>query len=259
MKQFHIEALTSIGLSERAATMYLALLEQGPSTVQEVARSTKLKRAGLYLVMDELLELGFIHKRIMKGHAMLVASSIQSVKSWADKRTASFERALPSLKTVATHRARLPRIEYFSGSDGFRTIWQRLFDSGEKEYLIITDAEHMLGFVRESYIAGPIIQEKKRKHIRSKQLIRYSEYTKAIVAKDAQELRESRFIPHHHPVPTTTLIYGNMVAIIAPLSENLIVLVESASFAETQRSLFYTLWDQLPPITKTTQTKKSPR
>lgn len=246
MKQFHIDALADVGMSEREAQMYLALLERGPSTIQEIARFAKLKRAGLYTVMDHLLELGFIQKRIIRGHAVLVASSIASVKSWVEKRNKEFLRALPSLESVSREQSKLPHIEFFSGGDGFRLIWKRMFDAKTKEYSIITDAEHMLGFVSENYITGPIIQEKLNRGIRSRQILVRTEYAKKIIAKDAQENRITRLLPRHHAVPMTTIIYGTTVALISPLRENLIVLVESSSFAQSQQSLFNALWEGLP-------------
>lgn len=246
MKQFHIAALTDIGFTPREAQMYLTLLERGPSTVQEIARHAKLGRAGLYLTMDALLDKGFIQKRVVKGRAVLVASAITDIKDWVDRRNKDFARALPSLSALNKNQLKLPHIEFFSGSDGFRLLWQRLFASKCKEYCIITDAEHMLGFVNENYISGPIIQEKKRRGITSRQLIVRSEYAKKIIAKDAQENRQTRVLPHFHKVPMTTIIYGSTVALISPLRENLLVLVESESFAQSQKSLFEVLWENLP-------------
>lgn len=246
MKLFHVEALTDVGLSAREAQMYVTLLERGPSTVQDVARHAKLKRAGLYAVMDSLIDLGFVQKRIVKGHTVLIASSVDAVHEWVEKRNKDFLRALPSLKSLTVRPTRLPHIEYFSGSDGFRLIWKRMFASNIKNYSIITDAEHMLGFVNENYISGPIIREKLRRGICSRQLLVRSEYAKKITAKDTNENRVTRILPRHHAVPMTTIIYGDLVALISPLRENLIVLVESESFAKSQQSLFDLLWDSMP-------------
>ena len=52
------DSLTSVGISEKAAKIYLAGLALGTTSVQELARKTGLKRPTVYLHIDELLKQG---------------------------------------------------------------------------------------------------------------------------------------------------------------------------------------------------------
>lgn len=55
-----IEKLVKLGLSEKEAMLYLALLRFGPSPVSPLARRVKLKRVTVYTVLDSLYERSLI-------------------------------------------------------------------------------------------------------------------------------------------------------------------------------------------------------
>jgi len=103
----------------------------------------------------------------------------------------------------------------------------------------------MLGFVRKGYITGKIIKEKIKLGIKSRQIIASSEYAKEIIAKDKLENRASKILPHIYKTPFTTIIFGNRVALISSIQENMILIIESAEYAKTQKSIFEALWDRL--------------
>ena len=54
------QVLENLGLSEKEAEIYLALLELGTGTVVEVAKKSGVKRPTAYLVLDELKKMGYI-------------------------------------------------------------------------------------------------------------------------------------------------------------------------------------------------------
>ena len=160
----------------------------------------------------------------------------------------NFSKNLEALNKVRRQNVRKPQILFFDGAEGFKKIWQMLFESGVPEYLITTDPRAMLSFVHKGYITGRVIKEKLRLGIKSRQLIAFSEYAKEIIAKDKQENRISKMLPHIYKIPFTTIIFGDKVALISPAHEDIILIIESETFAKTQRSIFEAIWESYSKI-----------
>ncbi len=237
--------LKRVGLDDKEAKLYLALLELGEATVLEVAAKAGVKRPTAYLILDSLHAKGAAFMIRAAGRTRFIAEKPAKLLTKMQEATELFTKHLEDFDILTHESMKRPRLVFFDGSEGFKKIWQMIFDSGISEYLIITDPQEMLGFVRKGYITGKIIKEKTKRGIRSRQLITFSEYAKEIVAKDKQENRVSRILPHTYHAPFTTIIFGDSVAFISPSGENMMLVFESSAFAKTQRSLFEALWNML--------------
>ena len=56
------QQLIQFGLTKSQANVYLALLKLGQTTILEIAKETKLKRASIYNYIEELINLGLVSK-----------------------------------------------------------------------------------------------------------------------------------------------------------------------------------------------------
>lgn len=239
-----IKILTHLGLTKDQASIYQALLALGEATVQSLAEHAGVKRSSAYYMLLELQKRGMVYEtKHRKRTYYIPAKSDEVLKAW-EKKVAEFRNNIEIFHAIENQHAKKSRIYLFEGASGFKKIWEMIFNSGVKEYCIMGDPREFLSFVRKGYITGRIIAEKKARGIRSRQLIAASEYAKEIIAKDKEENRISKILPHIYPLPYTTIIVGDLVALISPSQENLIVMIESAGFAKTQKSLFEALWEK---------------
>ena len=240
------KAVAAGGFSDKAAQAYLACLELGEATVQQIAERAKLKRTSVYYVIDELIKAAALVKTKRNRKLYYMAEAPSNVLKNARKRLHLFEELLPELEERKHSAIPRPRLYFLYGVAGFKQIWDRIFALPEKEYRIMTSGESFLSFVKEKYVVDEIIKKKTALGIKSRQLITDSAYARKIVAKDARENRESRLLLPGYPLPFTILIAGTLTAFISPRYENMLLVVESESFAKTQRSLFEALWDAIP-------------
>ncbi|HLD81934.1 MAG TPA: helix-turn-helix domain-containing protein [Patescibacteria group bacterium] len=238
--------LTELGLDEKQARVYLSLFELGEASVQEIADYSHIKRTSIYSILDQLKKLNLVYPTKVKNQSFFVAEDPTKVLKKYKEKIEMLAEQVELLNTVRKESDHKSRILFFDGKEGFKKIWEILLDSDMKEFLIIVDPREMLGFIKQGYIKGHIISEKVKRGIKSRQLVTSSEYVKEIVAKDKQENRISKFLPHFHKTPFTTIIFGDKVALISPHLENMMFIIESESFARTQRALFETLWEKLP-------------
>ncbi|OQA03820.1 MAG: Sugar-specific transcriptional regulator TrmB [bacterium ADurb.Bin400] len=246
MKPKLIELLEEFNLDNDEAKIYLALLELGNATVAEIAQKSGVKRTSIYFMLDKLKKVGLVYQTNIDTKSFYTAEKPEKLLEQYKEKIKKLHSSLDELNALSHKGAKKPKVLFFDSEEGFRRIWQTLFDSGENEYLIITDPREMLHFVRKNYITGKIIRKKIKLGISSRQLVTHSEYAKEIVAKDKHENRVSKILPQSYRVRYTTIIFGDRVALISPFTENIIMLFESPAFAQSERAKFDIIWELLP-------------
>lgn len=240
-----VKIVRNLGLSEKAAKVYLAALELGESTVLALSKHSKVKRSSLYYILEELKDKGAIFetKRNKKIYyiAEEPANLLKSVKEHIDDFSDSIE--LLNEKKHAIFKK--PRVYFLYGPHGFKHIWDMIFKSKDREFRIITAGENFLDFVKEKYILDEIISTKKKLGIFSRQLISDSPYARKIIAKDTKENRVSKILPSNHKLPFTEVICTEFVAFISPRFDNTLFVVENEQFAATRKSIFEITWEKI--------------
>jgi|ERR1035437_894497 sugar-specific transcriptional regulator TrmB len=240
-----VRLIQNMGLSDKAARIYLAALELGESTVQTLAEKSGLKRTTVYYILDELLAAGAIFETKRNKKIYYLAELPRYLLKRAKERLSETEDAVEALDAREHSVFKKPRIYFLYGPSGFKQIWDKIFNSKTKEFRIITDGASFLDFVKEKYILDEIIKNKRALGVSSKQIIVDSPYARSIVAKDQKENRASRFLSSKITLPFTEVISEEFVAFISPRWDNTLFVVENERFAETRRHLFDATWDSL--------------
>lgn len=243
----HLEIiLKNIGLSDKAAKVYISALMLGDATVLSLSKHSGVKRTSIYYTLDELKGVGaLVETKRQKKIYYLPAEPKELVKRMREK-VFEAEDFIEELETLKHAIFKKPRVYFLYGPSGFKKIWDMVFASKEKKYCIITEGQNFLDFVKEKYIIDDIIKEKKKQNISSRQLIIDSPYARQIVSKDRDENRKSKILPKNYKLPFTEVISDEFVAFISPRLDNSLFVIENPHFAQTRRSLFEILWESLP-------------
>jgi len=242
----NIEVLQNIGLSQKAARVYLAALELGETTIQEIARHAKLKRTTLYYTLEELRKFGALEETRQRKKMYIIASPPADLLSRAREHVHALGAHIEMLEEKRKEAGKRPRTYFLYGTPGFKQAWEMIWKSDEKEYRIITDGKTFLDFVSEQYLVEHIAAKKKILRVQSRQIIADSLYARKIIAKDTRENRTSKVMPPGYQLPCTEIICGRLVIFISPKFEKTLFVVENDDFAHTRRSLFDVLWNALP-------------
>lgn len=242
------EIVKNLGLTTQAAKIYLAALDLGEASVQQLARKSRIKRTTLYYILDELIEAGvLIYTKVGKKNYYVPERPAHLLKR-AKERISNFEESLQALEEKTGQVNKRPRVYFLYGSHGFKQVWDMILGAKEKEYRIITQGENFLGYVKEKYIIDEIIAKKKRLNVLSKQLISDSLYARKIIAKDSGENRVSKLLPPAYKLSFTEIITESLTAFISPKFDNMIFVVEDHFFSQTRKSIFEILWNSVDRI-----------
>lgn len=120
-----IEQLKNLGLSEKEAAIYLALLQLGPSTPYQIAKKADIKRPTAYVIAEELVEKGLIVHVPGESPKKFIARTPDSFFEEAENRMRQAKSVLPELRSLQKGGAiEKPSIMYYEGADGVRQAYE---------------------------------------------------------------------------------------------------------------------------------------
>ena len=128
----HMENLSSameeIGLSEKEARVYLALLRTGQASASLVATNSGLKRPTTYLVLEDLRKRGFVLKMPSRKKQMFLAKSPEEIITQAKRSVDRVFQVLPQLMNMYAKSASEVRTIHFEGINGLREAYRYKLD-----------------------------------------------------------------------------------------------------------------------------------
>lgn len=242
--------LIELGLSPKEARLYLALLKEGPSSVRQLAAATGINRGTVFDILKSLQTHGLTRYYNEKTRQYFVAAPPERLRELGEERAQSVERAnkslsalVPELDSLYDSGDKHPAARMYEGLDGVRTILEDVLETmvgttSVKEYYVYSSSA-----VRDAglYAAFPdFVQHRIDAGIAVK--------TISLGPGGATfGLDERRWIPAVEGAPTYILIYNGKVAYIF-LSKNGEfngLIMENRGIFDTQRLLFFELWNRI--------------
>lgn len=239
-----IKGLEAYGLDQKEAKVYLAGLELGGASVLELARRTKLPRTTLYPILEKLVGRGVFREGKKKSTTLYLPESPQQLLEKMHEREAQLQHSLPALELLKETSHGGPGVTFYEGTEGFKRLWKLILNSGITEYRLLTSGIGLRDYVKEPYIVHRVVEERKKRGIRSRQLIRDGRVAREIISKDSEELRESRILPAQVDLPATVIIFADQVAFITSRHENTMIILASGDVAATYKTLFDLVWEK---------------
>jgi sugar-specific transcriptional regulator TrmB len=92
-----VGVLQELGLNEKEAMVYLALLSLGEASVSEVAQEAKIKRPTAYLILSSLEEKGLVKINTLLKKTNYLALSPQNLAVQLKRNTDLVKDILPQL------------------------------------------------------------------------------------------------------------------------------------------------------------------
>lgn len=241
------QLLKNAGLLEKEVRVYLAALEFGPMTVQQLAQRTHIGRTTVYVEIASLMKKGFMSKIEKYSKIYFSAETPESLERLfqkqievAKQRYSQFKKVLPRLKTIAETAEDKPRVRFFEDKEGIMAIQKDIIRSRAEslDEFIAIDLDNLL-FPRH-YKDHRSRIAKKYKKIR---VIYTTKNGAALTPKEGP--RERRLIPaKQFPFQGELVLYDGKVAMVTQGTKKIGVIVEHRSIADMLRSLFELAWQE---------------
>ena len=237
-----------LGLNQKEAEFYLALLQTGPATVSPIAKQAGLKRTSVYNFIDRLIELGLVSVFIKNNHHYYRAENPEYINQILAQQKKEVEAALPDLVNLFKAKDYHPQTKLFYGLAGMKKVLYEALECKEKKIYTIIDIPSAVGnlgvkfwndytaeVIKRGIIAHSLRHEEEKTAIPDYKFLKKDNYQNSTLVP--------RYLPKEIHLPNTIFIYDNKVAIISPARENWALVVESKSFSESMKVIHNILWN----------------
>lgn len=244
-----LQGLRQAGLNEKEATVYVALLELGPSPVRTLAVRAGINRGTTYEILKSLIDLGLVsyfhktrHQYFTAEHPSKITTLIEIKQRELEQTRKSMDQIVPLLEAKSNQSTGQPRVRFFEGQHGIRAILEDVLSTmaaaKEKSYSVYSSAD-----IREHLYRGFQDFAKKR--------VKLGINVRTIAMGPGGKLwglDERRWLSGTKHAPTYQIIYGGKLALISLDEHERAVgtIVEDERIAISQQMIFDHLFKSLP-------------
>ena len=241
------KVFADLGLSEKEAQVYLALLELGSGTVGEIAKKANIKRPTVYVVLDELQKRGLVSKMLEGAKSTFIAEDPATLEKSVKQSLANYYELLPLFR-AKYNRGKKPRIKYYEGKEALERLYlneifpsKELFFYGASAQKLSSILPHVIEVWQQRWQP---LKNKRGERVRE---LMSSDPEDIKFAQGATGTREVRLIPKGMKFYADSVIADDKIFIIS--LENLFAIsIESKDLAETYRTLVELAWQSAIPV-----------
>lgn len=241
--------LKSLGLNEKETKVYIACLELGSGSVQKISEKSGVKRTSIYNFLDELKTRGLISEMKQDGHTIIVAQDPTILRQRAFDREAEakdyakkIEQALPALMGIFNLPGHKPKMYYFQGVDGLKSVYEDTISEGVNIFAF-SDYERMTQAVGANYLMDYSYRRATR-NITISSIATVGPWTERTLSQIKNQRMEIRLLKTAQ-IDTEINIYANKVAFISFRRPYSAVLIDDRAISQTLKSIWKTVWDGL--------------
>jgi len=139
--------LQDIGLSDKEASVYLALLAYENASALEIAKKTNIKRPTVYTALESLAKKGLVSETTVGKKTYYYAEVPEKLESLIERKMVSLRESqktlkdiIPQLKSLSREHGEKPIVKYFEGKEGIVSATNEFLevtpDSNEPMYFL---------------------------------------------------------------------------------------------------------------------------
>lgn len=242
--------LEKLGIPEKAAKIYVSLLELGPSTVLDLAERAGVNRPTAYIHLDALKERGLVSTIVKGKRKLFVAESPRELETMLARERKEVEikneqlgELLPELLAMYDLRDDKPVVHYYEGIDGLNKLRSEFLTCKSKliRGIASVDAAIKVFPSHKTEYAGTRV----KKGIHSR-FIYSSSQGDFLKESNKEMLRETIYVPPEKlPFHADLTIFDDKVAIAALEGKLSGIIIEHKALAESFAQLFDFFWETL--------------
>jgi sugar-specific transcriptional regulator TrmB len=243
-----LKELQDLGLTEKEAKVYIASLEVGRATADQLAKHAKLVRPTTYLQIKALMEMGLMstYEEGKKTYFSPEAPSaltrlLEKRKQELSANEELLSRIIPDLTREYEGAGERPVVRFFPGKEGITALRNLALTSKTKKHSFIYSYEGLSGLY--SYDERKAYTEKR---------VEEGIEVRAIVSSEEETMTSgfslTQLLPvssKELPIHTDLLVWDNNVNVVLYKGNPFGVLIQSEEVAKSFLATFNLLWKLL--------------
>jgi sugar-specific transcriptional regulator TrmB len=241
------EILEKLGLNQKEALVYMALLELGTSSVEGIAKKAGTKRPTTYLILDDLQRKGLATLIPRAKKVLYMPEPPDKIASDLNRKQELVKRFMPNLLAVYNEPKNKPQVLLFEGKEAVKDLYDKILNAKEVEWF---------GTVRDFVNLYPeyeeqLVKKTLEKKIKVRELLTQNpadiEFAKSVTHS---EYYQQRFTKTGEEFLTDNALYDGNVVFFSYQPHIFAVVIQSKTIYQSLRTLFELAWTQAEPYEK---------
>lgn len=233
------EELQKIGLNEKEAKVYLALLELGRASVFQISKKAGLKRPTVYLVLDSLIKQVLVVLVPKENKKYYVAEKPSRVLELLKDKEKKLKEFLPNLNALYNKGEYKPDIRYYEGKEALENIYMEIIKAPEI-WFFATSAKLFNEVYPEIWEMGLAIFE--RQKTKTREIVSSEPFDIKYAKKNHNPpLRNIRVLPKDLIWYADSAIYEGKLVIFS-LKKFFAIVIENEDIVESYKTIFELCW-----------------
>lgn len=243
--------LQDLGLSDKEAAIYLALLQFENVSVLDLANKTKIKRPTVYVILESLSKKGLVSETNIGKKTHYYAEPPERLETYVERRKLALEESekklkdiIPQIKSISRQSGEKPVVKYFDGVEGIVGATEEMFKTGGKgdeEICFVYPRDLLLELFTPKEMAE-FSKVRTNKKIRSKTI--YS-FEKGDLPANTEMGERIKIDGNEYPITCDVAIYKDTVRINVLGKKLSSIFIKSPDVANTLKSIFRLAFDNL--------------
>ncbi len=244
--------LTTLGLTETEATIYIAGLELSPCTPQTLSLKTHIKRPTVYHALGTLCEKGFASEQKIGSKNHFVMMNPESLKSLVSRKKTELENNEQQLETLIPFLSELRRntpateVTHGHGKEGAKRILDAAFRTKSKQWDIIAPYDNFLR--HDSELTNLYLTTRNVRGISARTLWELKK-TERLLSDEEIKTRNPRILPAAlaGKFDSMIIIFDDKVAIFSSHKNLSAILITSQEIHDLFKVMFEGLYELSEP------------
>ena len=241
------QQLKQLGLEEKQAKIYLASLELGPDTAQNIAYKASLKRPTTYVILEELIKKGLISITPKQKTTLYVAENPKKILTQIKQKERIFKKISPLLQALDNQKASKPKVMFYEGKEGVRRAYDDIYKVKEIWFFVsLKKIQKELPDVLDKFYKVAATR-----HIKIKDIIcNQPEDIECSKKFNRSKNYKARILPKKYkPFSIDCAIYENKIAIFSYFKKELMaIVIENKGIADSFRTIHQLAWESAEPF-----------
>jgi len=237
--------LERIGLNQKEVSVYLATLELGEASIQQIAKKSGVKRTTAYDIIESLKKKGLMSQAIRGKKILFSASDPRRLEDEVEEQKHVLKRIMPQLLSMANALDSKPKMSFFEGYDGIKDVYKDTLHYGDGELLAWVSEDAIAAFDVE-FLDKVYLPKRVEKKIWVRAIAPDVEAMMGYKEVDEKSLRKTRLADAElFPMRVEINLYGKNKIAVMSFEEKFGMIIESQKIFETLQSIFEMNWKAL--------------